>query len=180
MKKGNRYKEMEKVNKVITLEPFYVIINEKEKISETVEADEKQEILINTIHNCAGRQNFELVTLDPGLITATDVSKMNDYSVINDWIYERFDGYENNNSSIPIFGTDEIKDITKKYATTYILKTGIGYVKGKRKYTVFYAAIYDLRTNKMVYLKQEVFKGKPKKDLINAKMYQMFYELKNG
>lgn len=180
MKKGNRYKEMEKVSKVITLEPFYVIINTNEKISESVEADEKQEILINTINTCAGKQNFELVTLDPGLITATDVSKMNDYSVINDWIYERFDAYENSKSSVPILGTDEIRDITKKYGTTHILKTGIGYVKGKKKYTVFYAAIYDMRTNKMVYLKQEVFKGKPNKDLINAKMYQLFYELKNG
>jgi hypothetical protein len=180
MKKGNRYKEMEKVSKVITLEPFYVIIDNKENTTASVEADEKQETLINTINSCAGRQNFELVTLDPGLITASDVSKMNDYSIINDWIYERFDGYENSNGSIPIFGTDEIKDIIKKYGTTHILKTGIGYVKGKRKYTVFYAAIYDLKTNKMVYLKQEVFKGKPNKDLINAKMYQMFYELKNG
>ena len=180
MKKGNRYKEMEKVSKVITLEPFYVIIDNKENTTASVEADEKQETLINTINSCAGKQNFELVTLDPVLITASDVSKMNDYSIINDWIYERFDGYENSNGSIPIFGTDGIKDIIKKYGTTHILKTGIGYVKGKRKYTVIYAAIYDLKTNKMVYLKQEVFKGKPNKDLINAKMYQMFYELKNG
>jgi hypothetical protein len=180
MKKGNRYKEMEKVSKVITLEPFYVIIDNKQNSTSSVEADEKQETLINTINTCAGKQNFELVTLDPGLLTANDVSKMNDYSIINDWIYERFDGYENANSSIPILGTDEIKDITKKYGTTHILKTGIGFVKGKRKYTVFYAAIYDLKTNKMVYLKQEVFRGKPNKDMINAKMYQMFYELKNG
>lgn len=180
MKKGNRYKEMEKVSKVITLEPFYIIIDNNDNSTAHVEADEKQEILINTINTCAGKQNFELVTMDPGIITSSEVSKMNDYSVINDWIYERFDGYENSSSSIPILGTDEIKDITKKYGTTHILKTGIGYVKGKRKYTVFYAAIYDLKTNKMVYLKQEVFKGKPNKDLIHTKMYQLFYELKNG
>ncbi len=180
MKKGNRYKEMEKVSKVLTLEPFYVIVDTKENTTSSVEADEKQEILINTINNCAGKQNFELVTLDPGLVTANEVSKINDYSVINDWMYERFDAYQNTSSSIPIFGTDEIKDITKKYGTTHILKTGIGYVKGRKKYTVFYAAIYDLKTNKMVYLKQEVFKGKPTKDLINTKMYQLFYELKNG
>ncbi len=180
MKKGNRYKEMEKVNKVLTLEPFYVIIDKKENTTSSVEADEKQEILINTISNCASKQNFELVTLDPGLVTANEVSKINDYSVINDWFFERLDGYENTNSSVPVFGTDDIKNITAKYGTTYILKTGIGFVKGKRKYTVFYAAVYDLKTNRMVYLKQEVFKGKPNKDLINAKMYQMLYELKNG
>jgi hypothetical protein len=180
MKKGNRYKEMEKVSKVLTLEPFYIIIDTRENTTSSVEADEKQEILINTISNCAGKQNFELVTLDPGLVTANDVSKINDYSVINDWFFERLDGYDNTTTSVPVFGTDEIKDITVKYGTTHILKTGIGFVKGKRKYTVFYAAVYDLKSNKMVYLKQEVFRGKPNKDLINAKMYQMLYELKNG
>lgn len=180
MKKGNHYKEMEKVSKVLTLEPFYVIIDKNENTTSSVEADEKQEVLINTINSCASKQKFELVTLDPGLITANDVSKMNDYSIINDWFSERLDGYENNSSSVPIFGTDEINKVTAKYGTTHILKTGIGFVKGKRKYTVFYAAVYDLKTNKMVYIKQEVFRGKPNKDLVNAKMYQLFYELKNG
>ncbi len=180
MKKGTRFKEMEKVSKVITLEPFYVIIDKNENELTNFEADEKQEILINTINSCASKQNFELVTLDPGLLTSSDVDKMNDYSVINDWMYERFDAHENTYGAVPIFSIDEIKKITSKYGTTHILKTGIGFIKGKKKYTVFYAAIYDLRTNKMVYLKQEVFRGKPNKDLINAKVYQMFYELKNG
>ena len=171
---------MEKVSKVLTLEPFYVIIDKDQDAITNVEADEKQEILINTINSCAGRQKFELVTLDPGLLTGSDVDKMNDYSVINDWMYERFDAHENTYGVVPIFNTDEIKKIAAKYGTSHILKTGIGFVKGKRKYTVFYAAIYDLKTSKMVYLKQEVFRGKPTKDLINAKMYQLFHELKNG
>lgn len=180
LKKGNRYKEMEKVSKVLTLEPFYVIIDTKENTTSSVEADEKQEILIKTINNCAAKQNFELVTLDPGLITANDVAKINDYSVINDWFFERLDAYQYSSSSVPVFASDEIKNITAKYGTTHILKTGIGYVKGRKKYTVFYAAIYDLKSNKMVYLKQEVFRGKPNKDLVNTKMYQLFYEIKNG
>ena len=180
MKKGTRFKEMEKVSKVITLEPFYVIIDKNENELTNLEADEKQEILINTINSCASKQKFELVTLDPGLLTSSDVDKMNDYSVINDWMYERFDAQDNTYGAVPIFSIDDIKKITAKYGTTHILKTGIGYIKGKTKYTVFYAAIYDLRANKLVYLKQEVFKGKPNKDLINAKVYQMFYELKNG
>jgi hypothetical protein len=53
-------------------------------------------------------------------------------------------------------------------------------VKNKKKYTVFYAAIYNLSNGKLVYLKQEVFRGKPNNDLVHAKMYQMFYELKKG
>jgi hypothetical protein len=178
-KKGNRYKEMDKVSKVLSLEPFYVIIDSNENETSRLEADEKQEVLINTIKDCAGKQNFELVTLDPGLFSPNDVDKINDYSVINDWMYEHFDGYENRDG-VPVLATDDIKRVTAKYGTTHILKTGIGFVKGRKRYAIFYAAIYDLRNGKMVYLKQEVFRGKPNKDLINAKMYQMFYELKNG
>jgi hypothetical protein len=180
LRKGNRFKKMEKVNKVITLEPFYVIIDKKNNSVSDIEADEKQEILINTINQCASKQNFELVTLDPGLLSPKDVDKMNDYSIINDWMYERFDSDQYTSGIVPIFATDDIKNVISKYGTTYILKTGIGYVKGRKKYTVFYAAVYDLKTNKMVYIKQEIFKGKPNRDLIHAKMYQMFFEIKSG
>ena len=95
-------------------------------------------------------------------------------------MFEFFDAYENREGVVPVMASDDIKKVIDKYGTSHILKTGIGFVKGRKKYTVFYAAIYDLKTGKMVYLKQEIFRGKPNKDLVNTKMYQMFYELKNG
>lgn len=72
----------------------------------------------------------ELVTLDPGLITTTDVDKINDYSVINDWFSEKFD--TDDSEGDPIFNTNDMDDVISKYGTQYVLKTGIVNYKSKK------------------------------------------------
>ncbi len=179
-KKGNGIHDQEKIEKVLILEPFFIQINYTGKNSEIteLESDLSQEELIKTVNLCAEKQNFKLVTLDPGLITSADVDKMNDYSVINDWIYEKVDGSDNTHA--PIFNTNDINKIISKYGTQYILKTGIVSVKGTKTAAACYGALYDLKKNKVVYMKQEIIRGKATKDFVNAKIYQMFYELKTG
>lgn len=171
--------QKEKIGKVILLEPFFVKVDErlKNEAVRYVESDINQEKFTETINSCASLQNFELVTLDPNLFTSTQAEKLNDYSVINDWFSEKFDSDNENNN--PIFNTDEIDKIIEKYNTQYVMKTGIVNYKGTRggMKTYYYSFIYDIKTNKMVYKKYEAFSGKASKDLINAKVYQTFYEL---
>ncbi len=167
-----------KIEKVLLLEPFYVKVDTRQKSKvQYVEADKKQEDLIKTIIDCAQKQHFELITLDPGLLTTGDVDKMNDYSVINDWFDEKFDASENDKN--PIFNTDEIDNIITKYGTQYVLKTGIvNYRVGEfRNKTYFYSFIYDLKTKQTIYKKFEAFSEKDSQTLLNAKVYQTFYEL---
>lgn len=180
-KKGYYVTSESKVEKVILLEPFYLKIDETQKEEvQQITSDEKQENLIATINRCAQNQNFELVTIDPGIISATEVDKINDYSIINDWFYEKFDADDDNQN--PILNTNEIENVISKYGTRYVLKTGIvnQKLKGGRKRTLYYAFIYDLKKNEIVYKKYEAFRDKDSKDLINAKVYQTFYELKHS
>lgn len=179
-KKNGDIHEQDKIEKVLLLEPFFVEVNYSGKNSDIteLESDLKQEDLIKTVNFCAEKQNFKLITLDPGLIKSSEVDKMNDYSVINDWLYEKVDGSDN--SHAPIFNTNDIDKIIAKYGTQYILKTGIVSVKGKKRAAACYGALYDLKKNKVVYMKQEIFRGKASKDFVNAKVFQMFYELKTG
>ena len=102
---------------------------------------------------------------------------MNDYSVINDWFDEKFDASENDKN--PIFNTDEIGNIIAKYGTQYVLKTGIvNYKVGEfRNKTYFYSFIYDLKTKQTIYKKFEAFSEKDSQTLLNAKVYQTFYEI---
>lgn len=170
-----------KINKVLLLEPFYLKIDESKKEEfRYLKSDEKQEKYTVTVNDCAKRQDFELVTLDPSLITANDVDKLNDYSVINDWFSEKFDA--DNSDKNFILNTNEINNVIEKYGTQYVLKTGIINYKSKsgRKRTYFYSFIYDIKNNDMVYKKQETFRDKDSKDLVNAKVYQTFYELKHS
>ena len=177
-KKGEYISSGTKIEKVLLLEPFYVKIDitQKEKF-QYVEADKKQENLIKIIHDCAERENFQLVTLDPGLLNTTDVDKMNDYSVLNDWFDEKFDASDNDKNLV--LNTDEIENVIEKYGTRYVLKTGIvSYVIGlTRNKTYFYSFIYDLKTKDVVYKKYEAFSEKDSQTLLYAKVYQTFYEL---
>lgn len=180
-KKGEYIKTENKIQKVLLLEPFYLKIDETQKEEVRYESsDKKQENFIVTVNHCAQKQNFELVTLDPGLISSNEVDKINDYSVINDWFSEKFDA--NDNDRNPIFNTNDVENLIAKYGTQYVLKTGIVNYKSKsgRKRTYYYAFIYDIKENDMVYKKYEIFRDKDAKDLINAKVYQTFYELKHS
>jgi hypothetical protein len=114
------------------------------------------------------------------LITASDADKINDYSIINDWLYERIDGADNSKETVPVLNTDDVDAVVAKYGTSFILKTGVATIKGKKKYTILYSALYDLKTNQRVYHKQEILKAKPNKDMIHAKVYQLFYDLKKA
>jgi len=106
------------------------------------------------------------------------VDKINDYSVINDWFDEKFD---TDKEKVKILSTDDIDDVIKKYGTPYVLKTGIATVisSSGRKRTYFYGFLYDIKKNELIYRKFEYFGTKDRKDLVNAKTYQMLYELKH-
>ncbi len=183
-KRGKKSKKREfissnhKVDKVILLEPFYLKSNptKSDELS-YITSDEKQEKLVKTINNCAQKQNFSIVTLDPGLLSSTDVGKMNDYSVVMDWFNEKYDA--DIRESYPILNTDDVDGLIAKYGTRYVLKMGIiSYKIGlTRKRTYYYSFIYDLKTNEIVYKKYEAFRDNDSADLINAKVYQTFYEL---
>ncbi|MES2763538.1 MAG: M48 family metallopeptidase [Bacteroidota bacterium] len=179
-KHGEYINSENKIQKVLLLEPFYFKIDEsKEDEYQYLTSDKKQENYIVTVNKCAEKQNFALVTLDPGLISPGEVDKLNDYSTINDWFSEKFDS---DNGEAPIFNTNEINALIAKYGTQYVLKTGIVNYKSKRgrKRTYFYAFVYDIKNNEMVYKKFETFRDKDAKDLVHAKIYQSLYELKHA
>jgi hypothetical protein len=180
MKKGQYLKTDSKVQKVLFLEPFYLKIDETQPEEvQYISSDEKQEKLIVTVNECAKKQDFELVTLDPGLISTNEVDKINDYSVINDWFSEKFDATSDN--QLPIFNTNEIDYLIAKYGTQYVFKTGFVNYKSRRgkKRTYYYGFLYDIKINKIIYKKYETFTDRDSKDLVNAKVYQTFYELKH-
>jgi Zn-dependent protease with chaperone function len=178
--KKKKSKDVVELKKVLALEPFYIVYDSNADLIDHLEGDSRQEDLVSLISKCTKKLDLELITLDPGLISANDADKINDYSIINDWLYERIDGLDNLKENLPIMNTDEVDAVIAKYGTSYVLKTGIATIKGKKKYTVLYSALYDLKTGLRVYLKQEILKARPTKDMISAKVYQLFYELKRS
>jgi len=108
------------------------------------------------------------------------LSSFNDFSVINDWFAEKFDA--NDKDKNPIFNTNEIDNVIAKYGTQYVMKIGIVNYRSKTgiKRTYYYGFIYDIKDNDIVYKRYVVYRDKDSKDLINAKVYQTFHELKHS
>lgn len=176
---GNNRKQEVKVERVLLLEPFFFVVNEGSKEGiKYISSDEKQEKFSALINADAKRLNLELVTIDPAVLTANEVDKMNDYSVMNDWFSEKFDGEDEN---CLILNTNEMAQLVSKYGTQYVLKTGIITVttRSGRSRTHIYAFLYDVKANELVYRKYEYFKSRDRNDLINAKAYQILFELKH-
>lgn len=174
-------KAQAKIEKVLLLEPFYLKVDDsKPEEFQYTESDERQEQFITTVNDCAKKLNFETVTLDPGLVTASEVDKINDFSVINDWFAEKFDA--NDKDKNPIFNTNEIDNVIAKYGTQYVMKIGIVNYRSKTgiKRTYYYGFIYDIKNNDIVYKRYVIYRDKDTKDLINAKVYQTFHELKHS
>jgi peptidase M48-like protein len=168
-----------KVQKVLLIEPFFIKVDETQREEiQYISSDKKQENYSKTINDCAEKLEFELITIDPGLLTANEVDKINDYSALIDWFDERSDS---DKERIKILGTDDMDNVIKKYGTQFVLRTGIATVvtsSGKKR-TYFYGFLYDITKNELVYRKFDYFKTKDRQDLVNAKTYQMLFELKH-
>lgn len=174
-------KAQAKIEKVLLLEPFYLKVDDsKPEEFQYTESDERQEQFITTVNDCAKKLNFETVTLDPGLVNPNEVDKINDFSVINDWFSEKFDA--DDKAKYPIFNTNEIDRVIEKYGTQYVMKIGIVNYRSKTgvKRTYYYGFIYDIKDNDVVYKRYVIYRDKDTKDLINAKVYQTFHELKHS
>ncbi|MEI8135689.1 MAG: M48 family metallopeptidase, partial [Bacteroidota bacterium] len=139
------------ISKVLFLEPFYYKLTEKDKkqIYKYVDSDIMQEKFLNNFISYAAMQKFELVTFDPGVMTAAEIAKMNDYSVLNDWLFEKFDSDNENNM---VFNTNEVENLIARYSTKYVLKTGVVSEKSGIKNRIFiYVFVIDIHSNKLVY-----------------------------
>jgi hypothetical protein len=168
-----------KIEKVLLIEPFYIKVDETQREEmQYLSSDKKQEDYSATISQCAKLLKVELVTVDPNLLHTIDVDKMNDYSVINDWFDEKFDA---DKEKVAILNTDEIENVIAKYGTRYVLKTGVVTIINSRgrKRTFFYGFLFDIKNNELLYRKYEYFRTRDRQDLVNAKTYQMLYELKH-
>jgi hypothetical protein len=178
---SKKIRTIDSISIVMSLEPFYIIYNENDNQINYMESDSRQLELIESIKNCAAKSKFKLIVLDPGLINSSEVDKMNDFSIVNDWLGERTDGSDNEKNRVPVFSVDNINSVTEKYGTSHVLKTGFVILKQKRfNGYVFYTVIYDFKQNKEVYVQQEFFRGVPSKSEAENKICNLFYELKTG
>jgi len=180
----NRLKKVNKINlslkKVLLLEPvFYDYkVKNKEEIVDYVKSDLNQELLTKTILQSSKVRNLEVIPFDTKLISSNEIEKLNDISILNDWLIEK---QSSSQLKSHVLSADLVKKITDKYGTSFALKMGIINVKsesGKKRIYII-TLLYDLSKNEIVYGKYEVIRKRMTKDLLYAKTYQILFELTN-
>lgn len=169
--------QIRKLNKVLLLDPVYYKYYEKDLVAKLdySNSDYKQEELVNLISNFSKLRNLELIKLDPKFLQSSEVDKINDYSVLNDWLSEKLDTEQDKSK---VFNTNEMNNLISKYGVRYALKMGVVTVKqGAKTSTYLISCVYDLEKNNIVFERYERLRKKDKEDLIHAKVYQIIYDL---
>jgi hypothetical protein len=169
-----------KVDKVLLLEPFYLKVDERRsEESLYTESDEKQEKFVVKVNEYAKRFQISMVTLDPRLVLTSDVDKINDYSILNDWLAEKLDADVDDNN--PILNTNEIDKVLEKYGTQYVMRIGIVNYRSENESWIMYcySYVYDVKNNEIVIRRNFKFKGKDHVVLVDDLLYETFYKLKH-
>lgn len=128
------------IDKIVVLDPFYRENDETDKESVQYESSESKRVeYVNQIETGAKAAGLEVEVLDPSRFNTTDVDKLNDLSLLRDWIIERVAHGEQNvyNST-----TDEVDALIEKYGTRYFVLTGVEQTKYKNPMKYYYACLY--------------------------------------
>lgn len=128
------------IEKIVVLDPFYREIDETNKESVQYESSESKRVeYVEQIESAATAAGLEVEVLDPSRFSTSDVDKLNDLSLLRDWIIERVAHGEQNvyNST-----TDEVDGLIEKYGTRYFVLTGVEQTKYQNPAKYYYACLY--------------------------------------
>ena len=210
----NRYKKDAKLNrkygyalgidKVIVIDPFYYVYDERRKDNiKYFDSEGKLQAFYRKLELNTKLVNLQTEFINPKDFKNTDVDRFNDMMIINDWLTEKA---ENSEINLLPFETENIRYLVDKFGTANICFTGIISVHEKKFGTavaVFvmllpcitpYSVYYILKPTYQTYFFNIVFdieKGKVQmadvrsirmndsKDVINSIIYDSFHQIKN-
>lgn len=204
--KKDRYKNVNiKTNKVVFVDPEYIVFNER-KGQKLENAERKKYNFYKQIDLVSGKIGIEYEILSPKIFNIDDYDKYNDLAKINDWINEKniHKKYKEDWDFIPL-EQEYINYLTLKYKTSTFLYSGVLLYKQPKenametliitlfyfpllpygiynaitpKYlTYYYNLWYDINTNKSFETLDEL-KTKANQANINSLMYDMLNQVK--
>ncbi|HET6244575.1 MAG: M48 family metalloprotease [Bacteroidetes bacterium] len=194
------------INKIVLVNPVYVKVDQRKKDNvKYIDSEISQLDFVKKINENANISGVEVNILDAKTFKENDVEAFNDYSLMRDWMNERF----NHDSQMKIVSseTNNIHEISKKHNTKYFnwmgavayrqkkndigyylclsavgiytLPLGIIYALTPGYYTYYYNILFDVETGKMEMLISVGTNRKDRDSLLNSKIYDTFIQMKN-
>ncbi|MCD6069205.1 MAG: Peptidase family [Bacteroidetes bacterium] len=195
------------IEKLVILDPFYIKTDERVRESyKYYDSEERLQQFGEILKQNADRVGLKNDYIDSHSLSTDDIDKYNDYTLLNDWTTEFLEhGY---NRNMLILSNDAAEQLKKKYDTRYVMWSGvythrtkkehvgaavattiltlglaapftIPYLLRKEQQTLYFAVVYDLQENEILYTNTTVVRLKDSKDFLNAFVYDTMLTIKS-
>ncbi len=193
------------IEKVVLVDPYYNIYNyTKEEVHQQVKSEKEEIQAMDNLEKIAQKTHLNLNILTPYKFAGSDISKYNDFSLLNEWVNER---YSFGNRSNYTSSTEEIQDLVDRYGTKYFAWTGIVnttlpreskllvalysiysivgiplgiyYATTKEKHTKIYFALFNIETGQLVMYENRDVSMSDSDGLLNSQYYDIFNQIRN-
>lgn len=187
------------------VDPYYNKIDTRKRNSvKYFAAETSQQTFTRRLKIAADKVGLAYDVIDPNTFRTTDVEKFNDFSVINDWVVERFN-HEDKAHPV-VMNTDEVDNLVEKYGTKYFLWTGVVNVREKKEdafttflitlvlypalpygiyqlvtpeyETLYYSILFDVETGEVKMFDVNTVEQKDTGDLLNSYIYDTLLQIK--
>lgn len=193
------------IDKIVIVDPYYNKIDTRKRNSvKYFAAETSQQTFTRRLKIAADKVGLAYDVIDPNTFRTTDVEKFNDFSVINDWVVERFN-HEDKAHPV-VMNTDEVDNLVEKYGTKYFLWTGVVNVREKKEdafttflitlvlypalpygiyqlvtpeyETLYYSILFDVETGEVKMFDVNTVEQKDTGDLLNSYIYDTLLQIK--
>ena len=193
------------INKIVMVDPYYAILNYTKKESFQQIKSEKEEIeMLSQFEETAEFAKLDMEILTNYRFESSDVEKYNDFSLVNEWVAERFT--MENRSDYPS-SSEEVQELINRYGTKYFAWTGvvnttapregkfyvallsiysvvgipfgIYYVATPQKSTQLYFALFNIETGQLVMYENRDLPMGDSDGLLNSQYYDIFNQIRN-
>jgi hypothetical protein len=191
------------IDRVLVINPFFASFNANKKHKvRYLKSEGGQRDFGNRLKKCANAAKVDIEILDSRNLSTADIDKMNDLSLLGDYIRERLG---QSVTSVPNIDRSRILALAQKYNTNYFLwsgaasytdmqnkKIGLGimtallpymlpftlqYLINGGHYTYYYNLMYDVKTDRV---KMENFRSintKTNGTILNSHIYDTFQQI---
>lgn len=193
------------IDKIVLVDPYYAVINTTSRKSnyKLIKSEEEKIEQIDEFSIVAEAANLNVDVFTSSNFTSNDVDKFNDYSLLNEWISER---YKMENRSGVVSSSEEVAHLVERYGTKYFAWTsvvnltyprsykfsvmllsiysivgipyGIYYVATPKKATVINFALFNIETGNLVMYEERELPMADSDGLLRSHYFDMFNQIK--
>lgn len=167
------------IDSVLVYMPYYLKVSESnEKVKVDYLKSEKNQIqLTDFVQQNAKMAKVHAKVLNVNALTESDADAFNELRVLAEWMSQQ--NLFGNNLLMKGFNQDMIDAIIQKYGMKYLLFTGVVSIQKSRSSFALWSVLFDLESGRYQVIKDDFFSQKDHKNVLNAHLFDVFFQLKS-